>query len=72
MKLTYNQAMILASGQYLTKSLPFEWLEWDDDEQNKFVEDNAWQPFENWDAKELFREISQLANIFLEVTGGEQ
>jgi hypothetical protein len=66
-KLTYENATILASGHYLCKSLPAGWEDWEDEKKDKFVEENAWQPFEYWDAKELWREISQLSDDFIKV-----
>ena len=52
MTLTYEQKVYQwASGHYL-----------DDDAQMKYLEGNAWQPFENYSGNDLHAYIFQLAN----------
>ena len=51
-----------ASGFYLCETLPENWESLEDWEQDEFVTENAWQPFEYWSAKDLWTEISSLAS----------
>ena len=59
--MTYEQSMIVASGTFLTTPLPKGWSDWGDKEQDSFVTDNAWEPFENADAKSIWEHIDNLA-----------
>lgn len=51
------QIQIQASGEYLTHELPNDWNQKTEDEQYKFVEDHAWQPFEHLDGEMLLVHI---------------
>lgn len=62
LKEIYKKAVVCASGHYLTEVLPNDWTEWDNDKMGKFVLDNAWYPFEYWDADDMWYEIGRLAN----------
>ena len=65
--MTYEQSMIVASGTFLTTPLPDNWHTWEDKEQDSFVTDNAWEPFENADAKSIWEHIDHLARDFKSV-----
>lgn len=67
----YDEAVIEASGQFLTSHLPEDWQEWEDDEQDEFIIDHAWQPFEYWEAKDIWSEIDQLASVFVRISKGD-
>ena len=60
---TEDEKIINMSGQFLTEQLPNNFQNWDDDELNNWVEEKAWQPFENWSGKELLDQIINCARV---------
>ena len=56
----------LCSGHYLCHCYPDDWLELTEAEQNQFVLDNAWQPFENYDADYVISCIDSAAEATLQ------
>jgi len=65
MKLTDKQKSditVVMSGHFLCESIPDNWEEIDDDEFFEFVSENAWEPFEYWEGKDLFSEIDSAAS----------
>ena len=52
---------IFASGFYLCNSISIEWYDLKEDEQDAFLEENAWEPFEGWLASDIWFEIQALA-----------
>ena len=51
-----------ASGFYLTDNIPDEYYtEWDEDEQDQFIQDNLWEPFQFWRTKDVLEQIDVLA-----------
>ena len=62
MRLTYEQKVYQwASGHYLDNDVPDSFFKLTIDEQLKHLEDNAWQPFEDYRGKDIYQYISQLA-----------
>ena len=54
-----------ASGFYLTEHLPDEWFdedEYNEEDQDEFLESHLWQPFEFYDARMISKEIASLAH----------
>lgn len=51
-----------ASGFYLSDHCPDEYFTWDDEEQNEWIKDNNWQPFEYWEPKDVCEQIASLAH----------
>ena len=52
-KLTYHQRCFgWASGHYLADEVDKTFWELDDDEQLEFLENNAWEPFEDYPGKD--------------------
>ena len=39
----------LCSGHYLSANIPDDWYELTEEEQDQFLQDNNWQPFEYYD-----------------------
>lgn len=39
----------LCSGHYLCANIPDDWYELTEEEQNQFLQDNNWQPFDRYD-----------------------
>ena len=55
-----NIFMINASGDHLTEILPPDFDEMDEDKLMKFIQDNLWQPFEDYyDVPEQILEFIQ-------------
>ena len=51
-----------ASGFYLSDNIPDEYYtEWDEDEQDEFIQNNLWEPFEYWRTKDVLEQIHSLA-----------
>ena len=51
----------IASGFYLSDTLPHDYLDMDDDDFHAFLEENAWQPFEYWSGESIHRGIQDLS-----------
>ena len=62
-KVSYNYLMRMASGNYLTEYLPEDWHTWNSKKADTFVKENAWEPFEYYDADEIWVQISQMADL---------
>ena len=61
-KLTYQQrCFIWASGHYLADEVNETFWELDDEEQLQYLEENAWEPFEDYRGKDIYQWIGQLA-----------
>jgi len=60
--MTHEELIIWASGIFLTESLPTNYNIWTDDQFNEFIESHAWEPFENWDAADIYESIQSLAH----------
>ena len=66
--MTKTQAYIRASKFYLSEELPSDFFELDEQEVTDFIQDNAWQPFEQWEPHGIWDLIEDLASEFLEVS----
>ena len=63
MTLTYEQKVYQwASGHYLAEEVDATFFKLDNDAQFKYLEDNAWQPIEDYQGKLIHLYIRQLAN----------
>ena len=63
MTLTYEQKVYQwASGHYLADYVPNSFFKLSDQDQLKHLEDNAWQPLEDYQGKVIHQIIWQLAN----------
>tara|TARA_Y100000356_G_C11135296_1_gene222290 strand:- start:355 stop:573 length:219 start_codon:yes stop_codon:yes gene_type:complete len=54
--------IIYASGTFLTEHLPEQSVNWEDEKLNKFLKDHAWEPFEYYDADQIWEQITILAH----------
>lgn len=52
----------IASDFYLCKELPEDYLDMDKDSFDTFLEENAWEPFEHWTAKDINEQIVCLSD----------
>ena len=57
-----NNDLIEASNYYLTKELPNNFDKWSEKKLNTFVESHLWQPFEYWNAEDVWENIETLAS----------
>ena len=63
MTFTYEQQVFgWASGHYLAEEVDATFFKLDDDAQFEFLENNAWEPFEDYEGKDIYQYIWQLAN----------
>ena len=61
-KLTYQQRCFMwASGHYLGEEVDETFWELNDNEQFEFLQENAWEPFEDYRGKDIYQWIGQLA-----------
>ncbi len=51
-----------ASSYYLYDDLDSDWVNWSEEKLNDELENLAWQPFENWEGKDIYIEIEKLAD----------
>ena len=51
-----------ASSYYLYDDLDSDWVNWSEEKLNDELENLAWQPFENWEGKDIYIEIIR-ANV---------
>lgn len=52
---------LCASSHVLCRELPKDFNDWADDKLFAFLEDNAWQPFENFGGEDLYDHILDIA-----------
>ena len=57
----YQKDIIWAASQFLYEDLPGDYEKWPDKKFFKFLEDNAWEPFAEWDGAKLWAHIQDLA-----------
>lgn len=69
MRYNPDWGMIRASGHYLCDNLPDNFSDWDDDTLLAFIDENKWEPFENYPSSQVLEYIEALAMDFLEVAG---
>ena len=46
--ITENEALIWASGHFLTNHFPEDFKDWEEEQVNEFILDNVWQTFEGY------------------------
>ena len=56
-----KQDYIWASSHFLTEQLPPDYDMWEEEKFYKFLEENAWQPFECADPIDIWEHIASLA-----------
>lgn len=57
----WHAFMINASANHLTLEFPEDYHTWDAVKIHKFIDDNAWQPFEDYLAEDVYEFIEQSA-----------
>ena len=59
----YFKCLQLASGHYLSANIPKNWYDWTEDQQNEFLIENNWEPFENYDPEYVWGCIESAAKV---------
>tara|TARA_R100000664_G_scaffold25587_1_gene35610 strand:+ start:542 stop:787 length:246 start_codon:yes stop_codon:yes gene_type:complete len=62
--ITENEALIWASGHFLCEHFPEDFINWEEEQVDKFILDNVWQPFEGYSAEDVWENIDNLAYDF--------
>lgn len=57
----YKQCLTLCSGHFLCKSIPDNWYDLSEDQQNEFLIENNWEPFENYEPQYVWSCIENAA-----------
>jgi hypothetical protein len=53
---------VMASGHFTTSHLPHDFRKWTSEQTDKWLEENAWEPFEYYPSKDIWHNIEGLAN----------
>ena len=59
--LTFKSDIIWASGQFLTEPFPDNYEQWSNEKLDDFIDDNKWEPFENYAPSFIWEQIEHLA-----------
>ena len=59
---TRDRLFCSMSGNFLTEQLPYEAIDWTQDQVEKFIEDHAWEPLEYHDPKDVMEMIEGAAH----------
>ena len=70
--MTKTESYIRASKFYLTEELPSDLFELSQKEVADFIQENRWQPFEDWEPHGIWELIEDLAIEFLKVSNLNQ
>ena len=62
--ITENEALIWASGHFLCEHFPEDFVNWEEEQVDRFILDNVWQPFEGYSAEDVWEIIDSLASDF--------
>ena len=59
----YFKCLQLASGPYLSANLPNNWYDLTEKQQNEFLNENNWEPFEDYDPEYVMGCIESAAKV---------
>ena len=59
------------SANFLATPLPSDWDTWEEEKLDNFISDNHWEPFEYWDAHDVYELIDQLTVDVMDLMGFE-
>lgn len=62
----HDKAIVVASGHLLIDYLPTFYTTMSDEELHAWLEENAWQPFENKTGGYIWQEIESLADTLIQ------
>ena len=55
---------LLALSNFVCETPPLDICEWPDEKANVWIEEHAWQPFEDWSARDIWSEALDLERQF--------
>ena len=58
----YEKLFIRLSGHFLAVHLPDDFFTYEEEDQMKFIEDHAWQPFEDYQPEDVYDLIDNLTD----------
>jgi hypothetical protein len=61
--MTYDKLLREMSGEFLTTPLPEYWNGLPDNTLEHWVKENTYEPYENWDFKELIYQIESVTDV---------
>ena len=59
--ITKEESLIMASGEFLCEHIPVEFFDWEEDKQDKFLEDKVHEECRYINAKDIWKLIDNLA-----------
>lgn len=59
----YFKCLQLCSGHYLSANIPSNWYDLTEKQQNEFLNENNWEPFENYDSSFVMGCIESAAKV---------
>ena len=60
--MTYEKAVSIMSGNFLTEEIPSNWQNMEYDDLDKFILDHVSAPYENWDIEDIWTLIEQVGS----------
>ena len=60
--MTYEKAVSIMSGNFLTEEIPSNWQDMEEDDLDKFILDHVSAPYENWDIEDIWTLIEQVGS----------
>lgn len=66
------RATIIASGNYLTQNLPDNFNDLSNDDINLFIEENVWEPLENFSPDWVYEQIAICGELMVQFLKSEQ
>ena len=62
----HTEIFACMSAHFLAERLPNDWDTWNEEKLDQFLHDNHWEPFEYWDANDIYEIID---GVTIEVMG---
>ena len=59
----YFKCLQLCSGHYLSANIPNNWYNLTENQQNEFINENNWEPFEDYDVEYIWSCIESAAKV---------
>lgn len=66
-----NDLIARLSGHFLTEQLPKDWVLWEGEQVDAFLEQHACEAYERMSAADIFENIEVLANDVQKIINGE-
>lgn len=66
-KLSEFEIFQALSGNFICETIPDNWQELDEDEQDKFVQENVWQPLEYCDSSRILELIDDSTSAMIKL-----